>query len=174
MIYSLDGEAPKIATGVWIAPNASLVGKVVLEAGVNIWFGAVLRGDTEVIHIGAGSNVQDNAVLHTDTGFPLAVGANCTLGHAVIMHGCTVGDGSLIGMGSTVMNGAKIGKASLVGAGALVTEGKVFPDRSLIMGRPAKLVRSLTDDEVAGILASAAQYRRNADRFAASLAPDLT
>ena len=174
MIYALDGVTPDIAADVWIAPNATVVGKVVLEAGANVWFGAVLRGDTEVIHIGTGSNVQDNAVLHTDSGFPLLIGANCTLGHAVILHGCTVGEGSLIGMGSTVMNGARIGKASMVGAGSLVTEGKEFPDRALIMGRPAKAVRTLSDDEVAGLLASAAHYRRNASRFAASLAPDLT
>ena len=161
--------APQIGKDVWIAANATIVGKVVLQDAANIWFGAVLRGDTELIQVGAGSNVQDNSVLHTDTGFPLHIGANCTIGHMTILHGCTIGDGSLIGMGSTVMNGARIGKGSMVGAGSLVTEGKEFPDGALIMGRPAKVVRMLSDDEVARLLASAAHYRANAARFAKGL-----
>ena len=171
MNYSLDGGAPDIGAKVWIAPNATVVGKVVLEAAANVWFGAVLRGDTEVIRVGAGSNVQDNCVLHTDTGFPLLIGANCTVGHAAILHGCTIGDGSLIGMGATIMNGARIGTGCMVGAGALVTEGRDIPDGMLVLGRPAKVARSLTEAEIARLLAAARHYRDNAARFAKGLQP---
>jgi carbonic anhydrase/acetyltransferase-like protein (isoleucine patch superfamily) len=169
MIYTLDGSEPQIGDGVWIAPSATVAGKVVLQDAANIWFGAVLRGDTELIHVGAGSNVQDNCVLHTDKGFPLHIGANCTVGHMAILHGCTIGEGSLVGMGSTIMNGARIGKSCMVGAGSLVTEGKDIPDGSLVMGRPAKVVRPLTDAEIVGLGASAAHYRANAARFAKGL-----
>jgi carbonic anhydrase/acetyltransferase-like protein (isoleucine patch superfamily) len=169
MKYSLDGISPELGQGVWIAPNAIVVGKVVLEEQANVWFGAVLRGDTEMIWVGAGSNVQDNAVLHTDIGHPLLIGANCTVGHAAILHGCTIGEGTLIGMGATVMNGAKIGKGCLIGAGALVTEGREIADGSMVMGRPAKVSRSLSADEVAGLLRSAEHYRQNASRFAKGL-----
>ena len=169
MKYTLDGVDPEVGAGVWIAPTAAVIGKVVLEEAVNVWFGAVLRGDTEVIWVGSGSNVQDNCVLHTDKGFPLLIGANCTVGHAAILHGCTIGEGSLIGMGATVLNGAKIGKNCLIGAGSLVTEGKDFPDGSLIMGRPARVVRQLSEDEIAALLGSAAHYRENAARYANGL-----
>ena len=169
MKYSLDGVAPDVGADVWIAPSATVVGKVVLEDAANVWFGAVLRGDTEMIRVGAGSNVQDNCVLHTDVGFPLLIGANCTVGHAAILHGCTIGEGTLIGMGSTIMNGARIGKGCMIGAGSLVTEGREIPDGSLVMGRPATVKRALSEAEVVGLLASAAHYRANAARFAAGL-----
>ena len=169
MRYELDGVAPEAGIGVWIAPSAVVVGKVVLEDEANIWFGAVLRGDNEVIWVGAGSNVQENCVLHTDMGHPLLIGPKCTIGHATILHGCSVGEGSLIGMGSLIMNGAKIGKGCMVAAGSLVTEGKEFPDGTLIMGRPAHVKRLLNPDELEKLAASAAHYRDNARRFAKGL-----
>jgi carbonic anhydrase/acetyltransferase-like protein (isoleucine patch superfamily) len=143
-----------------------LIGNVIVEAGANIWFGAVLRGDNEAITVGAGSNVQENAVLHTDMGFPLTIGANCTIGHKAMLHGCTIEAGSLIGMGATLLNGAKIGAASLVGACALVTEGKEIAPGSLVMGAPAKVVRELDAAAQARLLKSAEGYRANAARFA--------
>ncbi|MBH1973840.1 MAG: gamma carbonic anhydrase family protein, partial [Rhodobacteraceae bacterium] len=136
MIYALDGIAPEIAASAWVAETAVLVGKVVLEDDASIWFGATLRGDNEEIRIGRGSNIQENSVLHTDMGSPLTIGANCTIGHKAMLHGCTIGEGSLIGMGATVLNGAKIGKGCLIGACALITEGKEIPDGSLVMGAP--------------------------------------
>ena len=169
MKYTLDGVAPEVGAGCWLAPSAAVIGKVVLEDNASVWFGAVLRGDTEMIWIGAGSNVQENAVLHTDTGFPLLVGPNCTVGHSAILHGCTIGEGSLIGMGATILNGAKIGKGCLVAAGSLVTEGREFPDGTMIMGRPAHVTRLLEPDEIERLLASADHYRRNAARFAKGL-----
>ncbi|AMY69159.1 gamma carbonic anhydrase family protein [Frigidibacter mobilis] len=169
MIYALDGIAPEIAADAWVAPGAHLIGKVVLEAGASVWFGAVLRGDNEEIRVGAGSNVQENVVCHTDMGFPLVIGANCTIGHKAMLHGCTIGEGSLIGMGATVLNGARIGRGCLIGAGALVTEGKEIPDGSLVMGSPGKVVRMLDEAAQAGLLRSAAGYRRNAARFRAGL-----
>ncbi len=169
MIYALDGIAPEIGAGVWVAPDANIIGKVVLEPEVNIWFGATLRGDNEVIRVGRGSNIQENCVLHTDMGFPLVIGADCTIGHKAMLHGCTIGDGSLIGMGATVLNGAKIGNGCLIGAGALITEGKEIPDGSLVMGAPGKVVRMLDDAARARLLDSAAHYRANAQRFATGL-----
>ena len=169
MIYALDGIAPELGAGVWVAADANIIGKVVLEAGANIWFGAILRGDNEVIRVGCGSNIQENCVLHTDMGFPLMIGADCTIGHKAMLHGCTIGDGSLIGMGATVLNGAKIGKGCLIGAGALITEGKEIPDGSLVMGAPGKVVRMLDDAARARLLDSAAHYRANAQRFAKGL-----
>jgi carbonic anhydrase/acetyltransferase-like protein (isoleucine patch superfamily) len=154
---------------VWIAPSAMIVGKVVLEDEANIWFGAVLRGDNEVIWVGAGSNVQENCVLHTDMGHPLLIGPNCTIGHGAILHGCSIGEGTLVGMGSLIMNGAKIGKGCLIAAGSLVTEGKEIPDGSMVMGRPAKVTRMLEVDEVENLAGSAAHYRANARRFAKGL-----
>ncbi len=150
-VYALGDLAPELPeTGAfWIAPDAHVIGKVRLHADVGIWFGAVLRGDNELIEIGARSNIQEGAMLHTDMGFPLSVGADCTIGHHAILHGCTIGDNSLIGMGATVLNGAKIGRNCLVGANALVTEGKEFPDNSLIVGAPARAIRVL-DAEAAG------------------------
>ena len=171
MIYALDGISPQIDPSAWIAPDAVLVGKIVVEADASIWFGAVLRGDNEEIRVGAGSNVQENSVLHTDMGYPLTIGANCTIGHKAMLHGCTIGDGTLIGMGATVLNGAKIGKGCLIGACALITEGKEIPDGSLVMGSPGKVVRELDETARARLLASAANYQANARRFRAGLTP---
>lgn len=169
MIYRFEGTAPELGADVWVAPSAAVVGKVVLEDSASVWFGAVLRGDTEVIWVGAGSNVQDNCVLHTDSGFPLLIGANCTIGHAAILHGCTIGEGTLVGMGAVILNGAKIGKGCLIAAGSLVTEGKEIPDGTLVMGRPAHVTRLMSEDEVAGLRNGAAHYRENAARFAKGL-----
>ena len=171
MIYALDGIAPQIDPSAWVAPDANIIGRVVLEAEASVWFCATLRGDNEEIRVGAGSNIQENCVLHTDIGFPLKIGANCTIGHKVTLHGCTIGDGSLIGMGATVLNGARIGKRCLIGAGALITEGKEIPDGSLVMGAPGKVVRQLDETARAGLLASAVGYRANALRFRAGLKP---
>ena len=166
MIFELDGIRPQIDPTAWVAQTAVLIGNVIVEAGANIWFGAVLRGDNEAITVGAGSNVQENAVLHTDMGFPLTIGANCTIGHKAMLHGCTIEAGSLIGMGATLLNGAKIGAGSLVGACALVTEGKEIAPGSLVMGAPAKVVRELDAAAQARLLKSAEGYRANAARFA--------
>jgi len=171
MIYALDGIAPEIAEDAWVAPDANLIGKIVLEAEASVWFGCTLRGDNEEIRVGRGSNVQENTVCHTDMGYPLVIGANCTIGHKAMLHGCTIGDGTLIGMGAVILNGAKIGKGCLIGAGALVTEGKEIPDGSLVMGAPGKVVRDLDDAAQAKLLKSAEGYRRNARRFAAGLVP---
>jgi carbonic anhydrase/acetyltransferase-like protein (isoleucine patch superfamily) len=167
MLHALDGISPTLPEDgdFWIAPGAQLIGNVVLEAGASVWFNAVLRGDNEPIVVGAGSNVQDGCVCHTDLGFPLTIGPGCTVGHTAILHGCTVAAGSLIGMGATVLNGATIGSGSLVGAGALVTEGKVIPQGVLVLGRPAKVVRALTEAEAAGLAGSAAGYRARMARF---------
>jgi carbonic anhydrase/acetyltransferase-like protein (isoleucine patch superfamily) len=169
-LYVLDGSAPQIDSDVaWIAPTAVLVGKVHVHADVGIWFGVVARGDNEPITIGAGSNVQENSVLHTDMGFPLTIGAGCTIGHKAMLHGCTIGDNTLIGMGATVLNGARIGRNCLIGAGALITEGKVIPDNSLVIGSPGKVMRELDEAAIAKLTASAEGYVRNARRFAAGL-----
>ncbi|WP_284163144.1 gamma carbonic anhydrase family protein [Frigidibacter sp. SD6-1] len=169
MIYELDGIRPEIGRDVWIAPGAHVMGKVALEDEVGIWFGVTMRGDNELIRIGRGSNVQENCVLHTDMGFPLTVGADCTIGHKAMLHGCTIGDGTLIGMGATILNGAVIGSGCLIGAGALVTEGKHIPDGSLVMGAPGRVVRELDAEARARLLKSAEGYRANARRFAAGL-----
>ncbi len=169
MIYALDGLAPQIAPSAWVSDSSVLVGKVVVEADASIWFGAVLRGDNEEIRVGPGTNVQENAVLHTDMGYPLTIGANCTIGHKAMLHGCTIGEGTLIGMGATVLNGAKIGRGCLIGACALITEGKEIPDGSLVMGAPGKVVRQLDESARARLLASAAGYQENARRFRAGL-----
>jgi carbonic anhydrase/acetyltransferase-like protein (isoleucine patch superfamily) len=169
MIYELDGIAPQIAPDAWLAPDANLIGKVVLEAAASVWFGATLRGDNEEIRVGAGANVQENVVCHTDMGFPLVIGANCTIGHKAMLHGCVIGEGSLIGMGATVLNGARIGRGCLIGAGALITEGKEIPDGSLVMGAPGKVVRQLDAAAQEKLLQSAAHYRENAARFAVGL-----
>jgi carbonic anhydrase/acetyltransferase-like protein (isoleucine patch superfamily) len=157
--------APDVAADAWIAPDAQVIGRVRLGQGASVWFGAVLRGDNEFIEVGVGSNVQDLCVLHTDMGFPLTIGADCTIGHRAILHGCTIGNGTLVGMGATVLNGAVIGQGCLIGAGALVTEGKVVPDGALVLGAPGKVVRDLDDAARAALLASAAGYRANARRF---------
>lgn len=169
MIFSLDGIAPQIDATAWVAHDANIIGRVVLAAQANIWFGVTIRGDNEEIRVGAGSNVQENCVLHTDMGFPLTIGADCTIGHKAMLHGCTIGDGSLIGMGATILNGAKIGRGCLIGAGALVTEGKEIPDGSLVMGAPGRVVRELDAEARARLLRSAEGYRRNAARFRAGL-----
>lgn len=170
-IYTLDGVAPQIDNdAAWIAPDAVLVGRVMVAADVGIWFGAVARGDNEPITIGARSNIQEHVVLHTDMGFPLSIGEGCTIGHKAMLHGCTVGNNTLIGMGATVLNGAVIGANCLIGAGALVTEGKAIPDGSLVVGAPGKVVRQLTPDDIERLRRSAASYIRNARRFAAGLA----
>ena len=170
-LYSLDGTAPETPPegDWWLAPEAHLIGRVRIGAEVGIWFGAVLRGDNEWIEIGAGSNIQEGCVLHTDMGFPLRVGAGCTIGHRAILHGCIIGENSLVGMGATVLNGARIGRNSLVGANALVTEGKEFPDNSLIVGSPARAVRTLDDKAAEGMAASAKAYVARLRQFAAGL-----
>ncbi len=168
-LYSLADKAPQIAEDTWIAPDANVIGDVVLEEGASVWFCATLRGDNERITVGRGSNVQENTVMHTDMGYPLTIGADCTIGHKAMLHGCTIGEGSLIGMGATVLNGAKIGKGCLIGAGALVTEGKEIPDGSLVMGSPGKPVRALDDAARAMLIASAEHYRQNMRRFRAEL-----
>jgi len=166
-IYELDGQAPEFpASGnYFIAETATVIGKVRLHDSASVWFGAVLRGDNEWIEIGENSNVQDNATCHTDPGFPLSIGKNCTVGHNVILHGCTLEDGALVGMGSIVMNGAKIGRGSVVGAGAVITEGKEFPEHSLIIGAPARVIRTLDDAQVERMGSAARSYVRNGPRF---------
>ncbi len=153
----------------WIAPNATLVGKVRLERGASVWFNCVLRGDNELIHIGENSNVQDGSVMHTDMGYPLTLGTGVTVGHKAMLHGCTVGDYSLIGINAVILNGAKIGKYCLIGANALIPEGKVIPDGSLVMGSPGKVVRELTEQQKKMLEASAAHYVHNAQRYAREL-----
>jgi carbonic anhydrase/acetyltransferase-like protein (isoleucine patch superfamily) len=171
MIYALDGIAPQIDATAWVAPDANLIGRVILHASSSVWFGCTLRGDNEAITVGEGSNVQENTVCHTDMGFPLTIGRDCTIGHKAMLHGCTIGDETLIGMGATILNGARIGRNCLIGAGALVTEGKEIPDGSLVMGTPGKVVRQLTEEQIEGLRGSARGYRANALRFAAGLAP---
>lgn len=170
-LYGIDGRRPSLPQDefFWIAPDARVIGDVRLGAEASIWFGCVLRGDNEPIAVGARTNVQDHTVMHTDIGFPLTVGEGCTIGHRALLHGCTVGDGTLVGMGAIVLNGARIGCNSLVGAGALVTEGKEFPDNSLIVGAPARAVRTLDAQALAKLRASADNYVANARRFAAGL-----
>ena len=172
-LYELDGKAPRFvdAASNWIAPDAVLIGDIELGRDAGIWFGVVIRGDNEPIVIGAGSNVQEHTVMHTDPGLPLTIGAGCTIGHRAMLHGCTVGDNSLIGMGAIVLNGARIGRNSLVGAGALVTEGREFADNSLIVGAPAKAIRTLDEAAAERLRASAAHYVANARRFKAGLKP---
>jgi carbonic anhydrase/acetyltransferase-like protein (isoleucine patch superfamily) len=172
-IYALDGIEPEFedrATN-WIAPDATLIGRIRVGRNAGFWFGTVIRGDNEPIAIGAGTNVQENTIMHTDLGFPLSIGQGCTVGHRALLHGCTIGDNSLIGMGAIVLNGARIGKDSLVGAGALVTEGKEFPDGSLIVGSPAKVVRALDERAIQVLRWSAQHYVENGRRFLKGLKP---
>jgi carbonic anhydrase/acetyltransferase-like protein (isoleucine patch superfamily) len=168
-LYELDGIAPRVAESAWVAESAEVMGNVALGEDASIWFGAVLRGDNDPITIGAGTNVQDGSVLHADIGQPLTLGERVTVGHKVMLHGCTIGDESLIGIGAVVLNGAKIGRHCLVGAGALVTEGKEFPDGSMILGSPARVVRQLTPEQIEGLRRSAQGYVENARRFRAGL-----
>ena len=168
-IFALRDITPQVDPDAWVAPGAAVIGRVQLGAGVSVWFGAVLRGDNEPIVVGPGTNLQEHVICHTDMGAPLTVGPDCTIGHRATLHGCTIGEGTLIGMGATVLNHAVIGRNCLIGAGALVTEGKEIPDGSLVMGVPARVVRPLSEDQIAGLLRSAEGYRRNADRFRAEL-----
>jgi carbonic anhydrase/acetyltransferase-like protein (isoleucine patch superfamily) len=168
-IYRLGAAAPTVDPGAWIAPGAHVIGQVSVAARCSVWFGAVVRGDNEPIGIGRGSNVQEGAVLHTDPGFPLVIGEGVTVGHQAMLHGCTVGDGCLIGIQAVVMNGATLGRGCLVAAGALITEGKSFPDRSLILGSPAKAVRTLRDEELTALQKSAEVYIAKAEAYATDL-----
>ncbi len=169
-LYALDGVVPQIdPKTAWIAPNAVLVGAIIIGPEVGIWFGVVARGDNEPIHIGARTNVQENVVLHTDMGFPLTIGVGCTIGHKAMLHGCNIGDNTLVGMGATVLNGARIGNNCLIGAGALVTEGKVIPDNSLVVGAPGKVIRELDAEAIDKLRRSADHYVQNARRFARGL-----
>jgi carbonic anhydrase/acetyltransferase-like protein (isoleucine patch superfamily) len=168
-VYQLDTLTPRLADTAWVADSAQVIGNVELDDGASVWFGAILRGDNELLRIGRNSNVQDGSMLHADPGFPLMLGENVTVGHHVMLHGCTVGDGSLIGIKAVVLNGAKIGKNCLVGAGSLITEGKEFPDGSMIMGAPAKVVRELTPEQIAGLSRAARHYVDNAKRYQAGL-----
>jgi carbonic anhydrase/acetyltransferase-like protein (isoleucine patch superfamily) len=163
-VYALDGFIPEVDGSAWVADSATVVGQVRLEAHSSVWYGAVLRGDNEPIVIGRGSNVQDGSVLHTDAGQPLTVGEDVTIGHQVTLHGCTIGDGSLIGLQAVVLNGARVGRACLVAAGALVTEGKVFPDGVLIMGAPARAVRELSPEQIERVRRGARHYVEQARR----------
>lgn len=166
-VYELNGVVPKLPPegDYWIAHNATVLGRVELMSQASIWFSAVLRGDNEPITIGEGSNIQDGAVLHTDAGWPLTVGRNCTIGHQAILHSCTVGDNSLVGMGATVLNAARIGRNCLIGAKALITEGRVIPDNSLVIGMPGTVVRALSADEIDGLTKSALGYAKNWKRY---------
>jgi carbonic anhydrase/acetyltransferase-like protein (isoleucine patch superfamily) len=168
-IYQLGEHAPEIDASAYVADSATLIGKVTLAQDASVWSGVTIRGDNERITIGQGSNVQEGAVMHTDMGYPLTVGRHVTIGHQAMLHGCTVGDGALIGIQAVILNGAKIGKGCLVGAGALVTEGKEFPDHSLIIGSPAKAVRTLTAEDVARLEMSAASYVARAKLFKTEL-----
>ena len=165
MIYALGDLTPEIDTDSWVAPDANVIGRVRLRAGASVWFGATLRGDNEWIELGAGTNVQEGCTLHTDMGYPLTVGRDCTIGHNVILHGCVIGDESLIGMGATILNGAKIGRNCLIGAGALITEGKDIPDGSLVMGAPGKVVRQLDETAFENLRRSASHYQDNMRRY---------
>ncbi len=169
-LYSLDGHAPQIDEDTWIAPGAHVIGRVVMEPGSSVWFGCTLRGDNEEILVGAGSNLQENVVCHTDMGYPLTIGPGCTVGHKAMLHGCTLGENTLIGMGATVLNGAKIGRNCLIGAGALITEGKEIPDGSLVMGI-GKIVRELDEAAIEGLRKSALGYQANMRRFRDGLQP---
>ncbi|HEY8048390.1 MAG TPA: gamma carbonic anhydrase family protein [Ramlibacter sp.] len=164
-IYELDGKAPRLGKGAWVADSAEVIGGVELGENVSVWFGTVIRGDTEVIRIGKNSNIQDVSVLHADFGEPLIIGENVSVGHCVMLHGCTIGDGSLIGIQAVVLNRARIGKNCVVGAGSVVTEGKEFPDNSLIIGAPARLVKTLDDEAVRRFANIAPHYVENAERY---------
>lgn len=168
-IYELDGTAPQIARSAWVAETAQVIGQVDLGADVSVWFGVVIRGDTEHIRIGRGSNIQDGTVLHADQGVPLSIGEDVTVGHQAMLHGCSVGDGCLIGIGAVVLNHARIGAGCLVGAGSLVTEGKEFPPGSMIMGSPAKVVRQLGTEQIDALRQIARHYVSNASRFRSTL-----
>ncbi len=166
-VYQLGKMRPTLPENndFWIAPNAFVIGNVIMKKGTSVWFGTTIRGDNETVTIKEGTNIQENTILHTDLGFPIEIGKNCTIGHKAMLHGCVIEDNTLIGMGSTILNGARIAKNCLVGACSLVTEGKTFPENSLIMGSPAKVVRQLTEKEIEGITKSAEWYQKNMRRF---------
>ena len=172
-LFQLGEHRPQLPEdgAYWVAPTASVVGNIILKQDVGIWFGAVLRGDNEPVIVGERTNIQEGSTLHTDMGYPLEIGADCTIGHNVILHGCTIGNNSLIGMGSVILNGAKIGNNCLIGANSLITENKVIPDNSLVMGAPGKVVRTLDEEAIKGLTASAAGYVANWKRFAQELKP---
>ena len=165
MIYALGELTPDLHPDTWVAPDANVIGRVRLAAGASVWFTATLRGDNEWIEVGTGPNVQEGSTLHTDIGYPLTIGRDCTIGHNVILHGCTIGDETLIGMGAVVLNGARIGRNCLIGAGALITEGKEIPDGSLVMGSPGKVVRALDEAAMDRLRASARNYQENMRRY---------
>ncbi|MEM7320446.1 MAG: gamma carbonic anhydrase family protein [Pseudomonadota bacterium] len=164
-LYALGDLTPDIHEDSWIAPDANLIGQVVLEQGASVWFGVTIRADHEVIRVGAGSNVQENVVMHIDAGYPLTIGRNCTIGHKVMLHGCTIGNNSLIGMGATVLNGARIGRNCLIGAGALITENKEIADNSLVMGVPGKVVRQIDEAGARRLTESALHYQAQMRKF---------
>jgi carbonic anhydrase/acetyltransferase-like protein (isoleucine patch superfamily) len=164
-IYELDGKSPQLGTGAWVADNATVIGDVIMGDNASVWFGSVVRGDTDTIRIGANTNIQDLSVLHADLGVPLTIGDNVTVGHQVMLHGCTIGDNTLIGIQAVVLNNARIGRNCIVGAGAVVTEGKEFPDNSLIVGAPAKVIRQLDEAAAQKLLANADHYVGNAKRY---------
>ncbi|EAQ03605.1 bacterial transferase family protein [Pseudooceanicola batsensis HTCC2597] len=172
-LYSLDGLSPELPEDgdFWVAPDANVIGRVILESATSVWFGSTLRGDNEPIRIGQGSNVQENTVMHTDIGCPLTVGRNCTIGHKAMLHGCTIGDNTLIGMGATILNNAVIGRNCLIGAGALITEGKEIPDNSMVLGSPGKVVRELGPEWAQRLETSALHYQENMRRFRDGLTP---
>lgn len=170
-LYALDGHQPQINEDTWVAPDANLIGQVVMEAGASVWFGVTIRADHEEIRICEGSNVQENVVMHIDPGYPLTIGRNCTIGHKAMLHGCTIGENTLIGMGATILNGARIGKNCLIGAGALITENKEIPDNSLVMGSPGKVVRQVDAALAAQLTESARNYQQNMRRFRDGLTP---
>ncbi|MDC0656668.1 gamma carbonic anhydrase family protein [Leisingera sp. SS27] len=170
-LFALGADQPQIHEDTWVAPDANLIGKVVMEAGSSIWFGVTIRADHEEIRIGEGTNVQENVIMHIDAGYPLTIGKNCTIGHKAMLHGCTIGENSLVGMGATILNGAKIGKNCLIGAGALITENKEIPDNSLVMGSPGKVVREVDAALAEKLTQSALLYQDNMRRFRAELKP---
>ena len=169
MLYQLGDTKVQVEEGVWVAENAVVVGNVLLKENSSVWFNAVIRGDNDLITIGEGANIQDGSVLHSDPGSPLTVGANVTIGHKVMLHGCDIGEGSLIGINSVVLNNARIGKNCIIGANALITEGKEIPDNSLVMGSPGKVVKTMTDDQAKAVKFSAIHYVENARRFRDSM-----
>jgi carbonic anhydrase/acetyltransferase-like protein (isoleucine patch superfamily) len=172
-LFDLDGVRVRVPSDAryWVAPNAVVVGNVEIGEDASIWFGSILRGDNEPIRIGARSNIQDGCVLHTDPGFPMAIGTDCTIGHMVMLHGCTIGRGSLVGIGSIILNGATIGEECLIGANTLISEGKTIPPRSMVLGSPGRIVRQLSDEDVARFAGAAARYVENWKRFAAGMKP---
>ncbi|MBW7861145.1 MAG: gamma carbonic anhydrase family protein [Rhodocyclaceae bacterium] len=165
-IYALGDRVPRFGEGCWVADNATVIGLVETGRNVSIWYNVVIRGDNEPILIGDGTNIQDGAILHNDAGVPLTIGAHVTVGHMAMLHGCTIGDGSLIGINAVVLNHAQVGKDCIIGANALIPEGKVIPDRSLVVGSPGRIIRELTDEDIAGLRANAAQYVENARLYA--------